>query len=172
MPPVESLPETILEIVRKEAEAHPDDINAALQSAERRIRKLSEFEDLVNQLVSSAIRHLIHDAREAENRKQRRAAGGPPIVNVGNCDDVLAVCEQKAWMDYFIAGRTLGSITGEELPGIAESERQKASGHSWNAALCKDIAKRVPAERQVREVLTEKQLANAVERISKKLAAA
>lgn len=144
--------EKIQQIVSQEAQRHGDDILAATNAAVSRVRKLSTFPEFVDDLVYAAIRGMIGDFRHHANVAMRReigTSGGPPKVKPGDAANrVAADCYV-----YFIAGRMLGSIRGDELPEIGNAEAERAEGHQFNARLCEELAKLVPAEKTVRQAV-------------------
>lgn len=149
--------QSIQPIIVEAATKFKDDIDKAVSFAEQQVRALPEFNELVDVLVRQAIRHQISDARHAANVAIHRANGsygGPSKVAVG---EAVARVAQRC-LDYSIGGRSLGSIFGKELIAISTSERAKAAGADFNARLCEELKKIVPAEKAVREVMTEKQM--------------
>ncbi len=139
-------------IASQEAQRHADDIDAAVNSAVRRVQKLPNYADLVDDLVRSAVRHLIADCRHHENvamRKDGNSYGGPAKVIAGSAVNRIA----SDFYAYYIGGRTLGTIKGEELAVIAASEAERASGHQFNARLCAALRPLVPEGKTVKECI-------------------
>src|SRR4051812_23201708 len=68
-----------LESVRKLAEAalekHPADMLAAIQEAEKNVRALPEFEELVAALVRDAVKELVYDVRHKDNTRRDQEEG-------------------------------------------------------------------------------------------------
>ena len=137
-------------IAAEEANRHPDSIEDAVGSAVNRLHRLKGFDAMVGGLVNSAVRSIICDVRHAANVVMRQASGGytnPAKVRAGEAVNRVAA----DYFTYFINGRTLGSITGEELPDIGASESQRASGHEFNARLCAELGPLVTKTKTVRE---------------------
>lgn len=137
-------------IASEEAKKHSDDIDAAVDAAMRRLCKLPNYTDLVDNLVRSAVRHVVSDARHTMNVAMRRSNseyGGPAKVVAGSAVNRVA----SDYYAYYIGGRTLGTIKGEELTDIAASESERANGHDFNARLCRSLAPLVPKDKTVRQ---------------------
>jgi len=144
-------------IVEEAAVKFKDDIDKAVTYAEKQVRALPEFGELVDVLIRQAIRHQISDARHAANvaiHKANGSYGGPSKVGIG---DAVARVATRC-LDYSIGGRSLGSILGKELSTISTSERAKAAGADFNARLCDALKKIVPEDKAVREVMSEKEM--------------
>jgi len=99
----------------------------------------------------------VHDARHQSNRQLKRDTGfyGQP-AKVVESDSLNIRATSEAIYDLYIAGRTLGTLLGKELPGVALLERETGNGHLANAALCERLAKIVPQEKTVREAVSSK----------------
>lgn len=161
-------PKSVLNAAKTAAERHPSDVPAAVRDAERCIRALPEFDELVDALITRAIRDLVEDARHTQVTQIKRAAGDykqQPKVVVGGSK---AVCEAAA-LSLFrmpIAGTTLGKILGGDLPEVADHEREKANGSLLNERLCRRLAKVVPAAKMVEEAVTENRLNKIFQQVS------
>jgi hypothetical protein len=153
------MPESVIAAAALAAQEHPDDVARATAEAERAVRELPEFPDLMAGLVTGAVRELVYDARHASNVRTRRQAGRygtPAKVSPGGSPAVERVYESV--YDYFIAGTTLGALRGEELQAVAEKEQGLAEGHLFNAGLCARLSKMVPPGQRVRDAVPERQL--------------
>ncbi len=156
-----SLPESVMSIAIAAVKRHGDDITAAVDEAETKIRKLKEFSEVVDALVHDAVQRLVYQLRGQSNQAVRRQSGvygQPAKVRVGASESV-AVAE-ASYLSYYIGGRTLGGILGSELLSIAESETAVAAGHQFNAELCRQLAAIVPQNKSVAEVVSERRLRN------------
>lgn len=146
----ESLDQIVEDVVAK----HLDDISAAVVECEERVRKLPGFQQLVDELVRVALRRKITDLRGEQNHRQRLEAGVygvPAKVVTGTSESVARAATKKSLFDYFIAGTTLGELTGSELPVVGESERKKAAGHTFNSDMCFALAQlRLPIRKSGR----------------------
>jgi hypothetical protein len=162
-------PDNVLRIAERAAKQHPDDITKAVDCAERDVRALPEFREIVAVLVRGAVQGLVYEARHQTNRSIRREAGeyGGPAKVSGASDAVNTV--YKSVYDYCIGRTTLGRVLGKELPGIAESERAIAEGHVFNAELCEALSRMVPEERAVKDAVPEKKLRGLFRRLQRKV---
>lgn len=158
--------DSVVRIVKEETSRHPNDIPQAVIATERRIRQLPEFNAIVSELITSAVRDLIYDERHTANVRIKNGSGyyaERPASNGTGSPAVNAAYESV--LTYYIAGRQLGELLGEELAGIAEGERGKAAGHTFNAELLDYLGPRVAAGRKVRDVFTDRQLRKQFNRI-------
>lgn len=165
-------PVEVIKIAADAAAEHGDDIDAAVASAEASIRELPTFKQIVATLLHNAFRELIYDARHASNVKTRRDAGrygGPGIVITGASPGIKDV--YRSVYEYNIAGTQLGLLKGESLAGIADNESAIASGHMFNAELCRKLAKIVPDDKTVKEAVSEKKLNEMFVSLKRKMAA-
>ena len=154
-----NLPSHVIAIVSAAVERHHNDIPAAVNESEKRIRKLADFPELVDGLVRSAIQDAVYERRHTVNVANKRQAGQygqPGKVKTGTSQSLGAV--KRSVYQYYIAGRTLGTILGGELRDIAANEDATAAGYTFRAQLCRRLADIVPAEKTVREAVTEKKL--------------
>jgi hypothetical protein len=153
--------ESLAQIVADASGKHINDIDAAVDECERRVKRLADYADFINELVRQALRQQIYDSRHRSNTEQRRAAGvygGAAKVMAAASEIVQSVASEKSLYDYFVAGATLGTLTGQQLRETAESEAAKAEGHKFNADLCSALAAIVPAEKTVKECVKESRL--------------
>lgn len=152
------IPESeILTICQKYAAANPDDIESAVQSAVRDVRRLKNFAALIDHVLTVAVRRMIHDVRCHQNRQIRKdngGYGGPAKVKPGADTSEIA---QSVFL-YFINGITLGQIRGEDLEEIAAGESARAEGHEFNARLCRRLRSFVKDGQTVQQVVTESKL--------------
>jgi hypothetical protein len=152
-------PASVLDIATKSARKHADDIDAAVVAAEKAIRKLDEFGELIDALITDAIRQMVYEARHASNTAMKRQAGvygQPAKVQAGTSEAV-----QKLYSSVYqmrIAGTMLGLIRGSELPSLAETERSIASGHTLNAVLIESLIGLVGDDKTVQQCVSEKKL--------------
>jgi hypothetical protein len=153
------IPSAVITAAEKAADKHGDDIRKAVATALVAIRKMPDYAEFSDALVRSAVQEFVYDARHRANIATRAAGGeygGPSKVAAGSS---AAVSRAAASVyAYFIGGRTLGSIKGEELEAIAESEQAKAEGHGFNATLCETLAPLVPEGKTVKQAIGERKL--------------
>jgi acyl-CoA reductase-like NAD-dependent aldehyde dehydrogenase len=149
--------ETLQTIASEESLKHADDIDAAVDATMKRANRTRWFADLAEELTTRAVRAMVNDFRHAANvaaRNENREYGGPASVTAGEAVNRVA----RSLYTYMIAGRTLGMLTGEELPTVAATEAATADGHRFNAKLCEALAPLVKADKTVRECVKESKL--------------
>lgn len=152
-------PQELLELVRAAATRHPDSIENAVDDAFNTWRAHPHYEDHVSRLVRGMVQELIYRERVQANVAIRRAAGSyvqPGKVSIASA--AVNAVATECYLNYFIAGRALGSIRGDELPAISEAERERANGHDFNARLCDKLASLVTRDRTVGECVSEQRL--------------
>jgi len=137
-----AIPKIIADVVSR----FPQDITAAVNEAERRIKRISG-KDETSDLVRHSIQEQIYDVRHKENEKYK--SDGKPAS-----EDLYV---------YFIGGSTLGNLTGKMLAELADSEQQKAEGHALNAAICRRFAEIVPEGTMLKRVVSTDDLRQAFE---------
>lgn len=167
--------DSLAQIVADVSDKHANDIDAAVDECERRVKRLADFADFVGDLVRQALRQQIYDCRHRANTEQRRASGfygGAAKVLAAASEAVRDAASEKSLYDYFVAGATLGTLTGEQLRATAESERTKAEGHQFNAELCGALAAIVPDGKTVKECVKENRLRTIFSGIMKRAGAA
>jgi hypothetical protein len=149
--------EELQSIAQEATTKFPDDIATATAYAIRRAKAKSWFMDCVDELVSRSIRAMICDFRHTANvamRKEAYGYGGSAKVVAGSAVAEVA----SSYYGYLIAGMSLGTVTGDQLPAIAESESANAAGHEFNARLCRALRPLVPDEKAVRDCVSERRL--------------
>jgi hypothetical protein len=178
-------PESILRAGRLAADKFPDDIPRATRYALQLFKRLPEYEEWCEGLPLGMAQDIVHEARGHHNREIKRQSrreeeeavaacasstgaatnGGStrprpeprPRINVAESQGVRST--YIAYMTKLIAGRTVGSLYGRELEGIAMSEHAIARGHEFNARLMQRLKPLVPDNRTVRESISEEKLA-------------
>ena len=145
--------EALLAIVNTEVDANPDDINKAVDNVIAKACRRIIWEVWTTALIRKGVLQLVHDRRHSLNVTMRRDNGeyGVPAKVVAG--EATGRIMADIYM-YMIAGKTLGNVTGDELPEIAESEAAKADGHQFNATLCEKLAKLVKGNKTVRECVS------------------
>lgn len=154
-----SLPQSVIDIARECAAAHGADIAEATRLAEQRIRALPDFEQIVNTLITAAVRDMVYDARHATNARFKREAGY--YGRRGRVDTAASEVVNRAAKSvyaYCIAGTMLGELQGKDLPDLAEKEELTAKGYTFNAVLLRELAQKVKGEQKVRDVIPENRL--------------
>jgi hypothetical protein len=152
------MPKWLTDIVARATRENGDDIPSAVDAAEAGVRRHPEFPDVVDTLVRDAIQGAVYAARGLSNRelKSETCYGGPAKVRVGDSESIGRVYQSV--FDYYIGSRTLGDLLGSELEDVEVNETEKAAGHMFNARLAAELRKVVPADKRVREAVSQKKL--------------
>jgi hypothetical protein len=151
-------PESVIVIAKDAAKKFPSNIEGAVDLAEKQIRKLPDFEEMVDQLVRNTIQDLIYDLRHRSNTKTKNDAGYYTAEQKVSKTSEITDTIYNSVYSYCIGGTVLGEILGADLPTIADNERQIAAGHDFNASLCSKLSTLVPEDKKVREALPEQKL--------------
>lgn len=160
-------PAPIRNAVAAACRQHPNDIVAAVDEAEKAVRKLPEFEDFVALMVHHSIQEMVYDDRHRFNIGVKKNMGANPKTVVGNSAAVLEV--YGSVYAIHVAGKTLGELLGSELADARATEQAMASGHLFNDALLEWVeAQGVEPEQRVKDAITEKKLTAQLRRLQKK----
>ena len=149
--------ERLLRAVAEEVDRTPDDVEGSIDRVLSRAKRMKEFDEWVDELIRKGVARLVWDRRHNRNTAMRSALGaygGPAKVTAGEATDRVM---DDVYM-YMIAGKSLGAVTGDELPEIADAEKARAAGHTFNVRLCRELAKLVKADRTVRECVPNAKL--------------
>lgn len=164
-------PNSVVNAVETATEKHPNDIPAAVEMAVIKIKQLPEYNDLVDRLVTNAVRDMIYDVRHVANVRMKRQTGyygKPAKVKPGDTPTVNLVYESV--YNYHIAGTTLGELKGADLPALRESEHAIAEGHRFNSELLAWLVdQKIPEDKKVCEAVPAKRLKLHFDRIYRKV---
>ena len=165
------IPESVKAVVQQACEQHPEDISAAVDTAEQLVHALPEYKSIVRGLIRNCIQELVYDARHVANVATKRNGGyygGPGKVMVGKSESVQQVYQSV--YAYYIAGTTLGELLGKDIPSVREHERSIANGHLFNVRLLEWLESQgVRGDKKVREVVPEKKLRIHFDRLYKEV---
>lgn len=154
-----NFPKEILDIVKLADKENPSSIEDAVAQAKQNITSLPAYASFVDMLVTHSITEMVYDSRHQENWKMKRQQGDHspgPRASYGTSDTVREA-NQSLYL-YRIGGSVLGMLTGSELIPTAENEEAVASGHLFNAKLCRKLRPLVPDNAKVKDKVSEKKL--------------
>ena len=118
-------PKSVLKILKSAATKYPEDFVAGPRHVESELRKLTEFEPTIkNLLIARACLDMFEDWCNA-----------------------LSLCDRR------IDGRAMGSMLGKELEAIAAAEADKRDEHAFNVRLCNGLRRSVLNEERVQDVV-------------------
>ncbi len=154
-----TVPEGLLEIVTKAARQHTDPAKA-LDCAEKSARKHSDFASWQAGLIRGALLEMIYDVRHRQNVAVRRSGGefGTPAKVDLSSGAVANALNRSPYLNYFISGRCLGDIAGEDLSVLADREREAADTASFHVKLLLRLSATVPQGKSVRDCYSEAKL--------------
>jgi hypothetical protein len=157
---MQKYPDSLLAIAKEAATIHGQDRDKATDWAWRQWTKQRDYADFTEALAKRAVRELIADSVHETNEEIRRDAGVyGQKAKVSAASAEVNRIETVLYLDsYSIGTRILGDIEGKELPSLANSEQAKADGSAFNARLCLRLAEIVPAEKHVRDCVSEGRL--------------
>ena len=153
--------ESILAAARHAVEQHPGDIQEAVDCAEKLIRALPEFRLQIDLFVRSSVQDLVYRSRSLSNAKVRMGCAdhaGRPKVIVGHSQGVKDAYAE--YYGYFVAGKTLGNILGEELLPLADAEQGTGEGFLYRARLLRLLSPLVAKGKTVRQCVRGPRIAS------------
>ena len=154
-------PKSVVKIIVRCRNKYGTDIDQGVRKAVAAIKALPEFDELADQFLTTAVRKLLDDSRHQANEERRRNEGAYDIaakVIPGTSKIVGDTLRASSLYSHYIGSTMLGHVYGRDLKGIASSESARASGHEFNATLCLKLSRIVPANKQVRQAVSEKKL--------------
>ncbi len=149
--------DALLEIVNQEVDAAPDSVEITIDQVIARAKRETVFGQWSDDLIRKGVANLVYGVRHERNVVMRQQNGDYGTAAKVTAGEATARVVRSVYQ-YMIAGKSLGSVTGEELPDIADAESARAGGHEFNARLCRQLAKSVKGEKTVRECVSETKL--------------
>lgn len=163
--------EGVLTIIAEAAAKFPMDISKGAKWAEERIRKLEDFDEIVDELLRKGILELIYDHRHASNVATKRQAKyydkEQKVETMGSEAVGRAISEYKSCYDYCIAGKVLGMLKGEEIPDLMNREKELSNGHLFNFRLLGWLNTVVKPKQMVKDAVSETRLRATFAKLSK-----
>lgn len=154
-------PDTVYEAVRSVIAENPSDIELQKSQAMQAIRDLAEFDEIVDILLVAAVNDLIYDTRRNISRQTKNGCSTTKRSSDANLKVMASIYDT-----IFIGSKCIGDLRGSELLDLQQHEFNLVRGHQLNANILEYlIKKRVPHDKMVREVVTEKDLTKAIARI-------
>ena len=150
------------------ANKYEDDPQKAADTAYKQLIRQDWFEEFRETLVRHSIREHIWDVRHRNTlalKNRAGAFGGPAKVGTGT-GAANAVAAMSFLDRYAIDGRSLGSVLGAELPLIRDKCLARGRGEVTNAAVCSALIQLVPADKTVRDCVSNEK-AESIHRTAK-----
>ena len=180
-----SFPMSIVNILAEANRLHGDDIQLAVELAESEIRRLPDFKkEIEGMLITHAVQTLIHDSRHKFNRdlmggirsgnlpslnghastnghagkngQSMKGKHSVPKVIPSHSKEILA--DYSRYFAFKVAGKTLGAMLGSELELASIAAGMQAKGNLFVESLCNRLAKMVPDDKRVMDVVPGKTL--------------
>lgn len=172
---MEELPEDLMIRAAEVAREYGDRLDEGISLLQAEVRARSDYRRIVERLVRRAVRDLVYSARHQQNRMIKATRGdysaAQTAPRVNGAHEAVNRAYQSVY-EYKIAGRTLGSLYGRDLPDVITTEKAIAGGHLFNAALCEWLCRNVGANQTVREAVDEATLDREFDRIRRRVQAA
>jgi hypothetical protein len=165
-----NIPEKLRKIVRQICKDNPESINHQIKKSIAAIRELPEFAEYVETLVNDNIQEMVYEERHSVTRARGAAYSMPAPSKLAGQKHATANKMVSAAFSgcygHYMAGTTLGIITGDMIPLLIATEEAKAATHTGYANLlrwCQD--KGVVGKLRVRDVIKENDLKKNYDRI-------
>jgi hypothetical protein len=130
--------EKVSEVLADAARKHAGNVTKAVSTAEEAAKKIKGFRDIVPELIRHALQERIYDIRHQENQDQRAAN-----------------FTEASPYNYCLGGTILGRLKAEQLEELAANEEIAATGHAFNARLCRALKERLAAGKTVKQAMNE-----------------
>jgi hypothetical protein len=157
-----SIPEKVREICKRVEEEYCTDLDCAIMEAVKEVKKHSDLQLWVDDLVSRAVQDLVYQIRFNRNRatKVKATQEAPALVGVGGKPYTLervltgrskAVSELSALevLRIRIGQGTLGSMLGADIEAEADKVRAQAKGKFQMASFLDSLKDRVKPNQTV-----------------------
>lgn len=165
------VPKIALELIAKIESLYRDDIGKAIEKCKEEVRKDPAFPAWKEILIDMAIQELVYDARHAATTKAKNQNKeyGKAVPVRDNEAVAKAYDEVEEIYSMRLCGKTLGSMTGEDLDWMVEKERGLANGHIFNVVLGKTLRPLVSQGKTVREAVGRKKMMTIWEKVHRQL---
>ena len=147
----------LFDLCRDAALANPESIETAVDAALVAAAELPEWGNCADALVRRAITEMVGTARHNANVAMRSQSGEYDTRAKVVAGEAAGKVYRSHYL-YLIAGKTLGQLTGAELLTTAEAEENRASGHIFNAKLCRKLAELTPDDKTVSESVSQRKM--------------
>lgn len=129
-----------------------DAVNAMLAELRADAELLAKFTD---ELLTRAVRGMIHDARHVYAISAKRATPAKPCQRNGATLGVVGELATATLLGMRFGNQVLADMTGAELRPVAEREREVGQGHLRVATFLDSLAERVPERGKVKNFIKE-----------------
>ncbi len=131
----------VREIGIEAAHGNMDSVDLALETAMRRLKRLSYYEEVQEWLVIRGMRDVINQERHSMNITYREQIRGrltgevqyvPPEKRRSSADTMERTLQEIPVFDYAINGMRIGSLTGADIPILVGKERVESLTHTFH----------------------------------------
>lgn len=158
-----SLPKGFSEAARTAALAHPTSVKDAAIALGDALKSIEGYDAWLTDLLRRELLELVYKARHSQNVQLRKAAGDYATTSTVATAEASSRAFSLSYLDtYFIAGRVLGDIRGDELPTLIHHQREAAGGYLLNARLLETLQRRVAGEARVRDRVSDAEVAKII----------
>lgn len=165
-------PAGLSEIICDVIEQYPTDRKAGINEAIRQWRSHDEYGNFVDMLINTAVKNCYYEKMHYKNTRMRHSQGAygqPAKVLSGTSAVVDKVNQAVIFYHYTMGGKTLGDLYGRDLADIVRNETAKANGSLFRAKLADKLRRKVPVDKKVSQVLSNKQLGNMFKQTEREL---
>lgn len=166
-------PKSFASVIDSAVKRHKSNIDAAVDWAMGELAELPEWEEWQQQAIRRAVASLVHHRRGDIScpRDQRPSATHRdyvPAIQRREIDlpDVASQIAESITLDYMIGGKTLGTLYGKELVGLAEKSWSTGQRNLMMSHLCAQLYRIVPREKQVKDVVSEGELSKIASQVA------
>ncbi len=149
------------------ADKNQNDIDKAVDKIAAKLRiefNVPTLSQVGEYLLRRGIRAVIHDHRHLQNVRMREEAKNDFVKPnpkdktkttkpAGCATKICAKLAEYNWYGYKIAGRTLGKIKGNEIPGIIQRISSSISGQQVELFVMMRLRPLVPGEKKIEEAV-------------------
>jgi hypothetical protein len=164
--PMAMYPDSFAAIITAAVRKHKTNIDSAVDAALSKLEQEPEFEAWKEQMVRDKIRELVTHRRSNLNTPRcmnpsRFIHNDVPAIRrtIIDLPDIASKIAETITLDYMIGGKTLGTLYGKELVGLAERSWSSGQKHLVMAHLAARLSRIVPREKQVQDVVSKSELA-------------
>lgn len=133
-----ALSEQIKDIAHDAASRFPESPVQASAYAVGEVRKLPNFDNLIDEMVTQAVSTAVYEARHKITKRLKNDIGYYTRASERKqpaSSSALNRVYRNVFNSYLIGGKTLGSITGAEIKPLIARIRSQVRGHEVNLRL-------------------------------------
>lgn len=162
-------PKSFADVIDAAAKKHKNNVEAAVEWAEAKLSELPEFVEWKERMALDKIRELIsHRRRDINSPNHSRVQQiTTPQRREIDLPDVVSAIADRITLDYFIAGKTLGTTYGRDLPKLSLTNWGTAQTAMFMSHVLDKLTIYVPADKQVAECVNARKLEQIVAEVER-----